>query len=188
MTIWPPEPEQDPDSGEARDADFSRFYRSSFSPLVSRCLRIGVPASEAPGIVQELMLEIYRRWPDIGSAERYASKTIAMRAAGFLKISASTLPKDMADLARLGRPLTSAMPDGILAVNEGQLVLQALRQLPPVQRAVFALDYDGFTSTDIAAILNMGEATVRSNLRHARAALRTWWEQTSPPAGRRCDQ
>ena len=102
-----------------------------------------------------------------------------MRAAGFLKISVSTLPKDVADLARLGQPLTSAMPDGILAVDEEQLVLQAMRQLSPVQRAVFALDYDEFTTSDIAAILNMEEATVRSNLRHARTALRSWWERTS---------
>jgi DNA-directed RNA polymerase specialized sigma24 family protein len=179
MTSWPPEPEPRPDREATRDADFSEFYRSSFSPLVGRCIRIGVPAAEAPGIVQELMLEIYRRWADIGSPERYAGKTVAMRAAGFLKISVSTLPKETADLARLGQPLTSAMPDGILAVDEEQVVLQAMRQLSPVQRAVFALDYDEFTTSDIAAILNMEEATVRSNLRHARTALRSWWERTS---------
>jgi RNA polymerase sigma-70 factor (ECF subfamily) len=176
MSTWPSEPEQ------SRDAEFSRFYRDSFSLLVGRCLRIGVPAADAPGVVQELMLEIYRRWPDIRSAQRYAAKILAMRAVEFLKLSASALPKDTADLARLGQPLASLLPDGILTVDEEQLVLQALRQLPPVQRAVFALNYDGFTNAEIASILGMEEATVRSNLRHARVALRTWWDRKNRPA------
>jgi DNA-directed RNA polymerase specialized sigma24 family protein len=188
MTTRPRKPGQEPGGGDARDAEFSQFYRGSFAQLVGRCLRIGVPVADAPGLAQDLMLEIYRRWPDIESAERYASKVIAMRAVGFLKISAGTLPKDTADLVRLGQPLTSALPDGVLAVDEEQFVLEALRQLPSVQRAVFALDYDQFTSAEIAVILNMMEATVRSNLRHARATLRTWWNERAGWPGGRCDQ
>ena len=95
MTTWPPEPEPRPDRGATRDADFSEFYRSSFSPLVGRCIRIGVPAAEAPGIVQELMLEIYRRWPDIGSPERYARQDGGHAGSGF--------PEDLRQYLAQGR-------------------------------------------------------------------------------------
>lgn len=179
MTVRSDDSEPDPDGGGTRDEEFSRFYRSSFAALLSRCLWIGVPAADAPGVVQELMIEIYRRWLDIKSPEAYAKRTVQLRAVGFLKISADTPAKDEADLARLGRPLTSNTPDGVLSIDERQVVLQALSQLSPVQRAVFALYYDGFTGADIGAILNMEESTVRSNVRHARETLRAWWNQVA---------
>jgi RNA polymerase sigma factor (sigma-70 family) len=180
MTTRPHEPERSPYDDGTRKAEFSNFYRNSFGSLVARCVWIGVPAEDAAGIVQDLMLEIYRRWPDIGSPEAYARTTVPLRAVGFLRISASTWTMDGADLASKGRPLTSGMPDAIMAIGERQVVLQALGQLPPTQRAVFALDYDGFTSADIGAILGMKESTVRSNLRYAKKALRAWWAQAHP--------
>lgn len=177
MTARPHEPEWSPHDDETRRAEFSSFYRNSFGSLVARCAWIGVPAEDATGIVQDLMIEIYRRWPDIGSPEAYARTTVPRRAIGFLRISANAWTAGDFDLASGGRPLTSGAPDAIVAIGERQVVLQALGQLPPKQRAVFALHYDGFTSVDIEAILGMNEGTVRSNLRHAKMALRAWWDQ-----------
>jgi DNA-directed RNA polymerase specialized sigma24 family protein len=158
-----------------RDAEFSRFYRGSFARLVGRCVFIGVPAADAPGVVQGLMLEIYRRWAEIRSAEAYADSAVACRAADYLKLSSRTVASDDADLARLGQPLTADLPDGVLHVEGEHLVLEALSRLPPQQRAVFALVYDDYSIADIAAALKLTQVTTRSHLRHARATLRTWW-------------
>jgi DNA-directed RNA polymerase specialized sigma24 family protein len=161
--------------GGDRDAAFSRFYRDSVAHLVGRCILLGVPAADAPSVAQGLMLEIYRRWAGIKSAEAYANFAIACRATDYLKLSSRTVAGDDADLARLGRPLTADLPDGVLLIEGEQLVLQALSQLPPVQRAVFALICDDYSIADIAAVLKLKEVTARSHLRHARSTLRTWW-------------
>jgi RNA polymerase sigma factor (sigma-70 family) len=59
----------------------------------------------------------------------------------------------------------------------------AIRELPPAQAAAIALTIDGYTADDIAAILSMNPATVRSNLRHARKRLRIkLWDPDDPHA------
>jgi RNA polymerase sigma factor (sigma-70 family) len=169
------EPPSARERGGDRDAAFSRFYRDAFARHVVKCVMIGVPAADAPSIVQEVMLEIYHRWPKIGSPQAYANFAVPRRAAGFLKLSSWVQPTDNADLARLGQPLTASRPEGVLTIEGEQLVLEALDQLPPTQRAVFALVYDEYTCVEIGKILELKEDTVRSHLRHARAVLRPWW-------------
>lgn len=158
------------------DAAFSQFYRDTFARYVARCVRMGVQAQDAPGIVQEVMLEIYRRGPkEIESPQAYANVTMPRRAAGFLKLS-SWSSRDNARLARLGQPLTAGLPGGVLTIEEKDLVLEALDQLTSLQqRAVFALVYDDYKCVEIAKILEMRADTVRSHLRNARAVLRPWW-------------
>lgn len=163
------------EQGGDRDAAFSRFYRDAFAQHVVKCIMIGVPGADAPGIVQEVMLEIYRRWPKIGSPQAYANFAVPRRAAGFLKLSSWVQPMDNADLVRLGQPLTASLSGGVLTIEGERLVLEALDQLPPAQRAVFALVYDDYTCVEIGKILELKEDTVRSHLRHARAVLRPWW-------------
>jgi DNA-directed RNA polymerase specialized sigma24 family protein len=125
--------------------------------------------------VQELMTEMYRRWTKIESPEAYANFTVACRATDYLKLSSRVMVADGTDLVRLGQPLTLGLPDSVLLIEDQCLVVEALSQLPPLQRAVFALVYDGYDTADIAAILKLNAATVRSHLRHARTALRAWW-------------
>jgi RNA polymerase sigma factor (sigma-70 family) len=175
MTTPPLEPGDIPDGDEDRDTAFSRFYRGSVVALVSLCIQVGVPAADAPELVQELMVEIYKRWSEVRSPGAYARRVIAYRAGDFLKISSRTSARDDMDVTHRTQPLAAGLADELLVVGEEQLVLQALGRLPPMQRAVFALVYDGFTPADIGAILNLEEATVRSHLRHARKTLQSWW-------------
>lgn len=161
--------------GEDRDEAFSRFYKNTVVSLVRRCILLGVPAADAPGVVQELMVEIYRRWSEIESAQAYANFTVACRATDYLKRSARVMVAEGTGLEGIGRPLTLGLADGVLLVEGERLVMEALSQLTPLQRAVFALVYDGYDTADIAAILKLKTTTVRSHLRHARTVLRAWW-------------
>jgi RNA polymerase sigma factor (sigma-70 family) len=178
-----PDDEPDSDGCTNQDAAFSFFYRSLFVSLVAQSIRFGVPAADAPGLVQDLMLEIYARWADISFPGAYARRTVAFRAADLLKQSSRLIVEDGAYFTGLGYELTSGLPHGLLAVEGEQLVLEALAQLPPIQRAVFALTYDGFPCEDIGEILGMKEATVRSNLRHARRTLSDWWNRRARLGG-----
>lgn len=56
--------------------------------------------------------------------------------------------------------------------EEQQHVLSVLRQLPLKQRLVVALTYDGWTCKEVAEVLGISEATVRSHLRHVRKSLK----------------
>lgn len=54
-------------------------------------------------------------------------------------------------------------------------VLQLSNQLPPKQRAVFVLrDLEQFSVEEVADILAMNAANIKSNLCHARSTLKTW--------------
>jgi len=61
--------------------------------------------------------------------------------------------------------------------SDGQQVLQMLRALPPGQRTIAACFYDGLTCEEIAELVQKPAATVRSQLRHARKALREMMDQ-----------
>jgi RNA polymerase sigma factor (sigma-70 family) len=60
---------------------------------------------------------------------------------------------------------------GIFAEEQRQ-VLRLLRALPEQQRTVLALYYDGLSYEEIADLLGISPATVRSHLRHARKTLK----------------
>ena len=52
-----------------------------------------------------------------------------------------------------------------------------LRALPPGQRTIAACFYDGLTCEEIAELVEKPSATVRSQLRHARKALKEMMDQ-----------
>lgn len=76
-------------------------------------------------------------------------------------------------MAEVPEPAAAAGPavDAELRRQE-ELVLSLLAALPPQQRRVFALHYDGWGTAEIAALLGMEHAAVRQNVARARAALR----------------
>lgn len=62
--------------------------------------------------------------------------------------------------------------DGIIVALEDDEIRNSARLLPPTQRKVFLLYYDGNTTREIGNILNMRTDTVRKNLRRARKTMR----------------
>lgn len=72
-------------------------------------------------------------------------------------------------------PETVALPfrDPSVAGELSDRLRQALTKLTPRQRAVIVMhDVEGFTHSEIGATLGIPEGTARSDLHHARAALR----------------
>jgi RNA polymerase sigma-70 factor, ECF subfamily len=79
------------------------------------------------------------------------------------------------ELARRQRSDGSPVPDGIVAGIRPELLEleRAIRALPPAAREVFVLhDVHGYTHDEIASMLSIEPGTSKSQLHHARRAMR----------------
>lgn len=127
----------------------------------------GASRADAEDAVQEAMIQAWQHWTSIREPAAWL-RTVVFR----------TWPKQGAIQRFKTAPLEDAdrsavlYPDLSIFAAEQQQVLRLLRALPPMQRAVTALFYDGSSCGEIAEVLDVSEATVRSHLRHARRTLK----------------
>ena len=147
----------------ADEHEFARFYRGHITRLVAYLVYQGAAAHLAADIAQDAMTIAYRRWSAITSPRAYVY-TVAYRA--FLRhaldapeLPVGEVPEPAAVLPR---------PGETEAWLQEQQVIQVLRALPPRQRQVLALTIDGWTPAEIAEMLGIDAAAVRSNLKKAR--------------------
>jgi RNA polymerase sigma factor (sigma-70 family) len=144
--------------------EFVGFYRGHVTRLIAYLVYQGATAHLAADIAQDAMTTAYRRWPEITSPRAYAW-TVAYRM--YMRHTLADAPEipvgDIPEPARLlPRPEEAEAWLQTLQVNA------VLRALPPRQRQVLALTIDGWTPAEIAELLNIDPAAVRSNLMKAR--------------------
>jgi RNA polymerase sigma-70 factor, ECF subfamily len=154
--------------GSRDRGDFEAFFDAEFPRLVAFCLALGLARPAAEDVAQEAFLTVLRRWDTITNPPAYLRKVafhLAIR-------RPYEIPRD--DLAASQAPARSDTPSPL---EERHVVLEALRQLPGQQQAVFALFFDDQPISDIAKTLDLPPATVRSHLRHARRRLGPWWRR-----------
>jgi RNA polymerase sigma factor (sigma-70 family) len=146
-------------------SEFKVFFRQEWPRLVSYCRVVfNLPLPAAEDVAQEAFLSVFRHWEIVDRPGGYIRK-VATRSA--LKRRPEEPVADMTALLAEG-------VSGDAEPEERYLVQEALRQLPGQQRAVFALHLDDYADHDIAGILGLSTATVRSYRRHARQALARW--------------
>jgi RNA polymerase sigma factor (sigma-70 family) len=146
--------------------DFASFFRARFSRTVVLLVTMGASQADADDAAQEAMLEALVHWDEIDEPAPWL-RTVALRK--YWALARRRKPEVSLDEAAADHATDSDL--GIFA-DEEQQVLRALRQLPPQQRTVTALFYDGMETREIAELAGMSPATVRSHLRHARMALK----------------
>ena len=149
--------------GPGDEREFSCFYREHFRYLVAYLIYQGATAHLAADLAQDAMTTAYRRWPAITSPRAYVYK-VAGRA--FLRhaLDAPELPVGEAPEPTSVLP----RPEEAEAWLQAQQVIAVLRALPPRQRQVLALTIDGWPPGEIAELLGIDPAAVRSNLMKAR--------------------
>lgn len=151
---------------------FEEFFRKQYH-RVSRLLAavIGINLTEAQDIAQEAFLVMFKRWDEFSAnpaAGAYLAKVAINLARRYaIKARREALTADFSDL----NDTLVSMCDGPAEVDQGQLVLGLLRQLPYAQALTVAYVLDGFITGEISSILHVSPDTVRSNLRHARIKL-----------------
>jgi RNA polymerase sigma-70 factor (ECF subfamily) len=113
------------------------------------------------------MIAAWQKWETIHEPAAWVRTTAARK----LWKSSQQLPPAAPIDDSTAHPASSEQDLAVFS-EEQQRVLRLLRQLPPAQRSIAALYYDGLSADEIAQATGRPAATVRSHLRHARRALK----------------
>lgn len=154
----------------ATTMDFETFYRNEFAAMVGLARAICGDHQQAEDLAQEAMSRAHRHWNKVSAYERPGAWLRRVT----INLALSRRQRVVRELALLKR---SAQDQRMLtSVNDDSGydsdVWEAVRQLPPKQRAAIALFYQEDQSTsDIADILGCTVSTATSHLSQARAKL-----------------
>jgi RNA polymerase sigma-70 factor (sigma-E family) len=147
------------------DASFEAFVVARSSPLLRTAMLLTGDLKDAEDLLQSALLRVARRWAQAAqSPDAYAKRVLA------------NLSIDRARHRRRHPELIGEVPE--LPTNEcGSLdrltLLDALRQLPPRQRATVVLRYwEDLSVAETASLLDCSEGTVKSNSSKALIRLR----------------
>ena len=158
---------------EDADVHVEALYREHGHRVLAYLVRRTASPEDAADVMGEVMVTTWRRRPDLPASPDdvpwlfvVARNTLAnhRRAAGRREQVA----------ARLAAVVRQGAPDPTTAADTGVDVRRALDVLGPLDREIVTLNaWEGLTSAEIAVVLAMPAATVRSRLLRARRRLRT---------------
>ena len=148
---------------------FERFYIDNFRYLIrvaGQTLAAGGVVAQAEEVVNEVFLQAIENgnWPKPETARGYFRTAVIHKSIDELRRRSQTLPLDDRDPA--------SPVDEVDARIDEAMVRELLDLLPPAQREIMELVYEGLSGPEIAALLGKGEPNVRSSIRNARARLR----------------
>jgi RNA polymerase sigma-70 factor (sigma-E family) len=150
------------------DAEFREFFASEYSRLCWLGFLLTGSGAEGEELAQEALVRIWWRWR-LGrrpaDPASYARRVLVNRRRSLLRRAA-------VEARSLGR----ARPENVVlpAESERAMVLwEAVRTLPPRQRAVLVLRYqEDLTEVEVARLLGLPVGTVKSTSHRALARLR----------------
>ena len=145
--------------------EFAMVYQAEKPRIMRYLIQCGASWHDADDAAQRALTALYEQWDAVRNSRAWLRKVAFrefIRAAGANGFSTG-------DHDRLGVPVDSA---DIEALLEQDAVLSVIRQLPPLQRQVFALYFDQLSTSEIADMLQITAAAVRQNLARARARLK----------------
>lgn len=141
-----------------RVAQLDALYRVEYAAMVRLAYTLLGSSAEAEEIVQDSLIEVYRRWPEIRKPGAYLRCTVVSRCRSALQ-------------RRKMRPLCQAEELSVSA--EASELWDVLSRLSDDHRMVVVLRYyGGYSASEIAAMLEMPASTVRSHLRRGLATLK----------------
>ncbi|MGW3769970.1 sigma-70 family RNA polymerase sigma factor [Actinomadura verrucosospora] len=147
------------------DGEFSEWFEEDFPRLVGFLMTLGAGRCAAEDAAQTACAEAYTHWEDIRRPRAWVRK-VATRA--FYRDQKAAL----STAESIRRIAARTCGDHAEQVAERDLVLAALRTLPPRQREVMAWTIDGFRPEQIALELRTTPETVRKSLQRARTRLK----------------
>lgn len=146
---------------------YEKFYRDEYQALVVFVRSLGAQHADAEDIASEAIDQARRSWSTLRTPRNWVRKAAYHE---FLKHK-HRVRKERA-YGRLLVPDNDRDDAPGTRLEGEELVRQALMELTFAQAAVFALKLDDYTTEEIAEILSIVPATVRSHYRHALAKLR----------------
>lgn len=150
---------------------FDELYKK-YSPLVyGICLRYTKNRNDAQDLLQECFIKIMDRIVDFrfeGSFEGWLRRLTVNEALNFIRLNSKSFEEycDDSDIS-----MASYDPDSLSSLSAQEL-LKYINALPDGYRTIFNLYViEGYPHTEIAKMLNIAEATSRSQLKKAREFL-----------------
>jgi len=151
------------------DADgFDEFCRRETPSVVGLLIKSGYGRDDALDATQYAMAEAFVKWNDLHFPGRWV-RTVALHAAAKIARARNREHQSMTEGCWLTVGHDGVDRTAVVESRDGILVW--LLTLPAQRRKVVALSMDEFTANEIAAILALKPATVRSHLRHVRNSL-----------------
>ena len=148
-----------PNSGtDDRVAQLDALYRVEYAAMVRLAYTLLGSNAEAEEIVQDSLIDVYRRWHEIRKPGAYLRCAVVSRCRSALQ----------------RRKLRPAHPQEEPTVSaEASELWDVLTRLSDEQRIVVVLRYyGGYAASDVSEMLEMPAATVRSHLRRGLATLK----------------
>lgn len=147
---------------------FESVFHAEYSKMVALAAAVSRSRRDAEDIAQEAMSRLQREWATVGGYDKPGAWL--RRVTINLALSQRRrLARDAKVLLGLGAA-EPALPE---PPSSDAMVWAAVDSLPGKQRAVVALRFiDGLSTSEIADVLGMAEATVRVHQHRARITLR----------------
>ena len=153
--------------------EFSNWLRERQSMLIRATRSICFDTQFADDVLQEALMDIYKRWEKIKEHENldaYAIRVIISKHADMRRKWLRKRSEKEVELAYAENLI--ALTDESDDVAERLLVQSALKSLSSMQRAVLVLHYQyGFTLNEIAQALEIPAGTAASHLARGRATV-----------------
>jgi RNA polymerase sigma-70 factor, ECF subfamily len=165
-----------------------QVFEDNAGPLFRFAYRLTGSAADAEDIVQECFLALLKPNPSYDPRQTplrtYLFGAVRNQALKRLRERERTREKtNHADA--VDGPFKGHSPEAEAARSElGNAVAKAVRQLPETQReALILAHYEQMSLAEIAEVLDIEVAAVKSRLQRARAALKEMLAVYAPPAG-----
>lgn len=150
-----------------RGRDFESFFHDEHRRLFAALGMVTGNRSEAEDLTQDAFLKLWERWDRIDEIEDPTA---------FLYRTAMNLFRNRYRRTRLALKnaiLARPAPDAFATVDDRDLLVRALREVTPRERAAIVLTaFLGYTSEEAGAMLGMKAPTVRVLTSRARATIR----------------
>ncbi|MET7422684.1 RNA polymerase sigma factor [Dactylosporangium sp. NPDC005555] len=157
------------------EPEFDTFFRDTMPTLRGFLMKSGGSLEQADDAAIEAMFEAYKQWEAIEHPKAWVYQVARRNLFRIRNRDGRYVHDDGGLWAEVADP---GGFDALDLSEESRRVLDLLQALPAKQRSVFAMHYDGWDHAEIAVLLNMDVATVRSNLRHARERLKQQFSDT----------
>jgi len=155
------------------DQEFAAWVSEHQVTLLRAARIISFDIQNSEDVLQETLIDIYRRWPKVRefeNLEAYAIRIMVSKHADLRRKWARKKDELETTLEALDAAIDGS--DSTDEITERLLVHAALKSLTPAQRAVLVLTYDeGYALKEIAKVLEMPMGTVASHLARGKLAV-----------------
>lgn len=151
---------------------FQEFVRARWSHLVRTAYLLTGDAHHAEDLTQTALAKAYRSWRRVAGSDNPEA---------YVRRMLVTCNSDRFRKRRVKESLTDAPPEragrdeAVARVDERGVLMAALAQLPPRQRAVVVMRYwEDLSEAEAAEVLGCSQGTVKSQASKGLAKLRTY--------------